>query len=474
MRAPLDLQKYFPPVEDEEWERLISEDLSWQPAEGISVQPYYRRTASQSAGHVFTHSKWLARVDTDLADIASALEAGAEALGFTLPEPASLPQDLPVGEFPLFFRGAGATRDLIQTLRTRAISRGHDPGQLRGAVLLPEQQSPRSALEAAEGIGVWTQVIDLEPWHNLGATHVQELACGLAQLSGLMAELGAKCTAKHVYFRVPVGERYLLDIARLRALRIGASQVLQAYNTRTTVIPVVGVPSRRYESALDPDTHLVRRTLQYAAAITGGCNLVVSPDLGHGLRMLQILKHEGKLGLAADAAAGSWMLEHLTDALGGAAWKLFQKMEAKGGLRKAQSWIEKKIQHAASVRSAAVLSGEQIVTGVNAYLSERIKESVLLEKNLITSLEAVRLRAKILGRHPNVLMHGTHTAWLARVLELCACTIQEEKSADLAITETPGGFLLQNRRKEEVLIHSGMLLPAAADHLLTLLESDAP
>ena len=473
MEERLDLQKYFPPVEDEEWENLISEDLSWQPIEGIHVQPYYRSSTPQPR-HVFDHREWLIRADVDPDNAIPARDAGADALGFILHEDTELPENLPIGKLPLFFRGKGATQELIQTLRTRTVSEGYDPSQLRGAVVLSEQYSSHSALQAAEGTKLWTQVINLESWHDLGATHAQELACGLAQLSDLMAELEADCTAEHVYFRVPVGERYLLDIARLRALRLGAAAVLRAYNIHADTIHIVGVPSRRYESTLDPDTHLVRQTLQYTAAIIGGCNLIVSPNIGHNLRMLQILKHEGKLGLAADAAAGSWMVEHLTDALGHAAWNLFQTIEAKGGLRKAWSWIEQEIQRAGDHRNASVLSGKKTIVGVNTYLSDQIEEAALQEKSIIAPLEAVRLRTKVLGGRASVRVHGTREEWLDRLLDLCSCTIQNEtRMTDLTVTETPQGFLIQNQKDDQALVKSGDSLPIAADRLLKLLEHNA-
>ena len=469
---PLDLLNFFPAVEDKQWQNLIPDDLSWQPIEGIAVQPYYRRGASQPSP-ILDHSGWLIRADVDLADTAAALDSGAEALGFVLPEPTPVPEDLPLGGIPLFFRGEGIDLAFIQTLRTKAESKGYEPAQIRGAVILPEPQSSRTNLQAATGTGLWTQCIDLETWHDQGATHVQEMACGLAQLSDLMAELAPDCSAEHIYFRVPVGERYLLDIARLRALRLCAREVLRAYSVQTQNIPVVGVPSRRYESVLDPDTHLVRQTLQHAAAILGGCNVVVSSGVGLSLQMQQILRREGRLDTIADAAAGSWMIEHLTDALGHAAWKLFQKIEAAGGLQKSTPWIEKEIQHADMQRKTAVYSGKEIVVGVNTYLSDQVEQAAPQTGSIAAPLEHIRLRAKAMGGRTRVVIHGAcDHLWLQRLLDLCACTIHPEK-ADLTVMETPQGFLAQNAQDEAVHLSVGEPLHLAADRLLKLLENHA-
>jgi len=469
----LNLQNYFPPIEDNAWKRLIPEDLTWQPLEGIQVQPYYRQCTSKP-GHVFDRRDWLIRADTDLAHFKIAQDAGAESLGFSLHEPAQLPEQLPVGEIPLFFSGEGITHELIQTLRIQATRRGYALDKLRGAVSLPEKYSARSALQAAEGTRLWTQVINLEQWHDAGATHVQELACGFAQLSDLMADLVPNCTAEHLYFQVPIGERYLLDLARLRALRMGTAEVLRVYNTPKHKIHIVGIPSRRYESVLDPDTHLVRQTLQYAAAITGGCDVIASPDTERSLRILQIMRHEGKLGIVADAAAGSWMIEHLTEKLGQSAWELFQEIESKGGFSKARPWIEKKIQQANAKRRAEILSGEDIVVGGNTYFSGQIEESTPQKKSILAPLETIRLRAKRLEASVNVQIHGICDPWLKRLLDLCGCSSQNESgSTDLIVTEADQGFLIQNQQHEQVLVNIGEPLPAAADRLFTLLEINA-
>lgn len=472
MGEPLDLLNFFPAVEDKQWQNLIPDDLSWQPIEGIAVQPYYRRSASQPSP-ILDHSGWLIRADVDLSDAAAALDAGAEALGFVLSEPTPIPEELPLGRIPLFFRGEGIDLEFVQALRAKAEKKGYEPAQLRGAAILPQPQSSRTNLQAAAGTGLWTECIDLETWHDQGATHVHEVACGLAQLSDLMAELAPDCSVEHIYFRVPVGERYLLDIARLRALRLCARKILQAYSVQTQSISVVGVPSHRYESVLDPDTHLIRQSLQYAAAILGGCNVVVSSGIGSSLRMQQILRHEGRLGTIADAAAGSWMIEHLTDALGRAAWKLFQKIEAAGGLQKATPWIEKEIQHADVQRRTVVYSGKEIIVGVNTYLSDQVEQTAPQTKSMVAPLEYIRLRAKAMGSRTRVVIHGgCDNPWLQRLLDLCACTIHPEE-ADLTITETSAGFLAQNAQNEVVHLSVGEPLHLAADCLLKLLENHA-
>jgi methylmalonyl-CoA mutase len=472
MIEPLDLLSHFPPVTDQDWKKLIPENLNWHPIEDITVRPYYRR-GKPTPKHIFDHHEWLICADVEMKDAVHAQLAGAEALRFNLSgENAKLPEDLPIGTLPLFFRGKGATPELLGALRTRAASKGCVPEELRGAVDISSEYPICQTLDMAKGTRLWTLSIRLEPWHEQGATHVQELACALARLSDILAEAGSGFATEHLYFSVPVGERYLLDIARLRALRLGAAAVLDAYNIRPQKVNIIGVPSRRYESALDPETHLIRQTLQCVAAILGGCDVITAPDADLGLQMQQLMRYEGRLGVAADAAAGAWMIEHLTDALGAASWQLFQQIEQRGGLDQSRHWVEKQIQHAHKQRSATVLSGADVIVGVNTYLSPEIPDAILRPNSLAAPLEAIRLRAKTLTKKPRIEVQGEHDPWLRRLLSLCTCDTYNQP-ADIVITKTPTGFTAQNTRDEQISLTSGDPLHLAADQLLRLFDSDA-
>lgn len=469
MAEPLGLLNYFPAVADQQWQDLISKDLSWIPIEGITIQPYYRRGASMPSP-AFDHHGWCIRADVALEDAMVALDSGAEALGMALNEAPPLLETLPIGRIPLYVRGKSVNADFIQSLCTRAYLHGYEPSQLRGAAIHPEERFNLANLEAAQGTGLRTRCIDLELWHDQGATHVQEVACALAELSDTMSDTPA--AADHVYFRVAVGERTLIDIARLRALRLCATEVLRAYQVQIPKIHLVGVPSDRYKSSLDPDTHLIRQTLQATAAILGGCNVVVCRDISRGLRVQQILRHEAKISTETDATAGAWMIEYLTDAVGQAAWKLFQTIESKGGLRRASTWIEKEIQRADMERKISVYSGDKKVVGVNTYLSPQIENIASHPGSIAAPLEKIRLRANTMNQPVRVQLQGPINPWLQCLFHLCACSIHSE-GGDITVTQTLEGFLAENRRKEHVWLTPGESLPSAADRFLNLVEDHA-
>jgi len=472
MAEPLHLLRYFPPITDSQWQNLIKKDYSWEPLEGIKLQPYYRR-AKFNDQHLFHHRDWLICAETQLSQAVSAQRAGAESLSFLIDKPEPLPETVPVGELPLFFRGNSVNYDFFLSLCELAKSKGYEPSQLQGAVVFAQPIERDLVINAAKHTQLWTQEIDLCKWHDQGASLVQEIACAFADLSDVLDSLTSDISPAHLYVRVPVGERMILEIARLRALRIGISQILRAYNTPLKSLPIQGVPSLRYKSVLDPKTHLIRQTLQCIAAIIGGCNAIVSSTLGDELMIQHILRQEGKFGEVADATAGAWMIEHVTNCFAQAGWALFQKIESKGGLQKARSWIESEIQHTQDQRCEAVLSGEDIVIGGNTYLSEQFEDAIPEQKSLIAPLESIRIKANSIKPRATLRVLGSFSPWLKCLIELCAFQI-DEHDAMITVTETADGFVAQNAHNQQISFDHGGPLDVTADRLLKLAQPHAP
>jgi len=471
MIESLDLLEHFPPVSDTDWQNLIHQDVSWEPIEAIQIQPYYRQS-STSYPHIFDHNNVLICAEAQLSQIQEAHLAGAEAFSFVLDHPELIFDEIPVGQVPLFFEGDGVCLRFFKDLCRHAKSKGYDITQLHGAVAFSHQIAGRRAFEAVQGTPLWSRVIDLVLWHDRGASLVHQLAYAYAELSDVLAKFGPDESTKHLYFRIPVGERILLEIAQLRALRMGVSEILRAYHSPCRTLPVMGTSSSRYETRLDPDTYLIRQTLQYTAAMIGGCDVIVSPNVEHGLKMLQILRHEGKLGALADVAAGSWMIESLTDSLASQAWKIFQTIEAKGGMDQARTWMNLHIQPTREQRTIAVLSGDDPVVGGNIYFSNGFEDAVPHEKSLVASLENLRRQAHVVHPPTRVQIHGKPTPWLQHLLHLCAFQIVDA-SPDINIHSTPSGFTAKNVHQHHISFREGESLVVVTDHLLKLVNRDA-
>jgi len=148
---------------------------------------------------------------------------------------------------------------------------------------------------------------------------------------------------------LPVGDRFLMATAGLRAFRLLAPQVVQAYAGREApaVMPhlhaavIAGQPGKS-----DIAECLIQATTQSISAVLGSADSVAvhtdpSADLSRetdrdDLRRLArnvqlVLKHEAMLDRVAGAVAGAYMVERLTDAVATKAWQHFPAIENDGG-----------------------------------------------------------------------------------------------------------------------------------------------
>ncbi len=78
----------------------------------------------------------------------------------------------------------------------------------------------------------------------------------------------------------------------------------------------------------------------------------------------------------ADAAAGSYYVENLTNELAGRAWEIFRQVEAKGGLAAAleSGFVQAELRRTAEEREGAIARRKEKITGVSAFpnLAERL------------------------------------------------------------------------------------------------------
>jgi methylmalonyl-CoA mutase len=127
--------------------------------------------------------------------------------------------------------------------------------------------------------------------------------------------------------------------------------------------------------------NLLRTTMAvFAAGLSGANAITVLPfTLARGLpdrfarrlaRNTQlILLEESNLAKVTDPAAGSGGIEDLTDQLCGAAWTLFQEIEAAGGAAAAleHGVIQRKVADVRAERQAAVAKRRDALTGTSAF-----------------------------------------------------------------------------------------------------------
>jgi len=303
-------------------------------------------------------------VELDLTPPAEAVIDAALASGLVLSPPAS---NLRVGRDPLgamAIAGGGARRwneDAPHFARRLA------------ALAREDVASPQAA---ADG-----RVI-----HNAGGSEAQELAFVLAVATAYLRALEAEGVAldaarRMLFFRLCADADQFLTMAKFRALRKLWARVEVSCGLAPAPALVSAETAWRMLAARDPHVNILRATIAVVAAALGGADAItVLPfTAARGLpdafarriaRNTQlILLEESHLAKVADSAAGSGAVEDLTDELCGAAWKLFQEIEAAGGAAAAleNGLIQRNVAAIRAERAAAVARREEALTGVSIF-----------------------------------------------------------------------------------------------------------
>jgi methylmalonyl-CoA mutase len=233
-------------------------------------------------------------------------------------------------------------------------------------------------------------------FHNAGANIVQELAFSLAQGNEYLAALTEKSVsvddlAPRIQFTVAVGSNYFLEIAKLRAVKMLWAKIVEQYKPQSEEsmkMNIHAVTSGWNKSIYDPHVNMLRTTTEaMAAAIAGVDSMTVEPfdttykksdEFSSRIARNQqiVLKNEAWFSKVADAAAGSYYIENITDAIADATWKLFVQMEEAGGFVKAveSGFIKEEIEKTCQKRDMDIAMRKQVFVGVNQYpnLQERM------------------------------------------------------------------------------------------------------
>jgi methylmalonyl-CoA mutase len=296
------------------------------------------------------------------------------------------------------------------SLVAAANARGVDGETLSGAVVFDPMATLASEGELPSGVaGSYRQLaemcswgaanvpnlrlltVDLTPYHEAGANAVQELALALATGVEGLRRLSAHgvdvdTASRQLLLVVPVGRDLFMEIAKLRALRTLWAEVERQCGIERAPRIAVHARTGRYDlTQRDPWVNLLRGTTTAFASVIGGADSVaVAPyDSVIGLpdRFSQhlatntqhLLAEEAHLGQVTDAAGGSWYVERLTDELAEATWKLFQEIEAAGGMAAEllSGGVAERIDAVHAGRLRAVARRRDAITGVSEFPNVR-------------------------------------------------------------------------------------------------------
>jgi len=263
-----------------------------------------------------------------------------------------------------------------------AATTGRDPAWRQAA---PEFARLVAEL-AGRGFAAPIGCADARPIHAAGGSEAQELAFALATATACLRALEAHGIAldaarRLIFFRLAADADQLLTVAKLRALRRLWARVEQACGLDPEPAFVSAETAWRMMTRRDPWVNMLRTTMATLAAGIGGADAVTVLPFTAALglpdrfarRMARnsqlILLEESNLAKVADPAAGSGAMEHLTAALCGAAWTLFQEIEAAGGAAAelAAGLVQRKVAEVRAARTAAVARRQDALTGTSEF-----------------------------------------------------------------------------------------------------------
>ena len=191
--------------------------------------------------------------------------------------------------------------------------------------------------------------------NNSGAYIVQELGYALAWGNEYLQQLvdagvDVDLAAKSIKFYMGISENYFMEIAKFRAARLLWAQIVKQYEPKCDCAckMIVNASTSTYnQTVFDSYVNLLRSQTEAMSAALGGIHsMVVTPfdapyekatDFSERIARNQqlLIKEEAHFDRIVDPSAGSYYIEHLTDALAQEGWKLFLKIEEEGGFLEA-------------------------------------------------------------------------------------------------------------------------------------------
>ena len=244
--------------------------------------------------------------------------------------------------------------------------------------------------------------------HEAGGSPAQELGMMAAAAVTYVRALGEAGAPPEgalgtIVLGLAIDGQILVSIAKLRAARRIWARVAGAFGAEVPA-HIEARSSQRMLTGADPWTNLLRLTVAGFAGAVGGADAMVlgtyTDALGAPAELARrlarntqlILVEEAHLGRAADATAGAWAIESLTDQLARHGWSCFQAIERQGGLVPAltSGVFAAEVAAVRAVHETAVAEGTAPILGVTRF-ADPAPLPVEVEPLAATRLPDVRL-----------------------------------------------------------------------------------
>ena len=407
--------------------------LVWRTNEGFNVNPYYRRedleglsTPNVMPGeYPYVRStrmdnEWLIRQDIHVLDPKEAnakaldiLNKGVTSLGFKLSRDqvnketlAILLKDIMPEAVELNFACCiSVASKLAGALAEYLTEVGANVQQCKGSINFdPFKRQLVKGISNPKWVTMCTEVLEaIRPLpgfrvltvnalniSNAGAYIYQELGYALAWGAELLDKLGdagysIEELTSRIKFVFGVGSNYFMELAKFRAARWLWAEIVGAYGDQykgeAAKIHMHAVTSTWNKTIYDAHVNLLRTQTEAMSATLGGVDsLTVQPfdvtyqesdNFSERIARNQqlLLKEESHFDKVIDPAAGSYYVEHLTNAIAGEAWKLFLAVDEEGGFAAAAEAgsVQKAVNASNTKRHAAVAARREIFLGTNQF-----------------------------------------------------------------------------------------------------------
>jgi methylmalonyl-CoA mutase, N-terminal domain len=279
----------------------------------------------------------------------------------------------------------------------------------RGTYIFP----PRASLRIVTDVFGFCER-ELPHWHPIsisgyhireaGATAAQEVAFTVADAVAYLeaataAGLDLNRLGQRLSFFFAAHNDFLGEVAKFRAARRLWARVMRdrfgVTDPRAQQLRFHTQTAGSTLAAQQPDNNIVRVALQALSAVLGGTQslhangrdealaLPTEESARIALRTQQIIAAESGVANTIDPMAGSYTIEHLTDAIEQEATGILRRIDEVGGTLAAieSGLIQQEIQASAYRQQQAVESGREIVVGVNRYESGEAPSIDLLRVN---------------------------------------------------------------------------------------------
>ncbi len=296
----------------------------------------------------------------------------------------------------------------------------------RGTYIYP----PRPAMRIVTDLFAWCRA-ELPSWNTIsisgyhireaGSTAAQEIAFSFGDaIAYVDAALGAGLAvdefAPRLSFFFNAHNDLLEEIAKYRAARrLWAHLMRDRFGARDPASMMLRFHVQTAGSSLtaqQPENNIVRVAVQALGAVLGGCQSLHTNALDEALalpteeaallalRTQQIIAHETGVTNTVDPAGGSYAIEHLTNEVEACTKEYIAKIDALGGMLRAieTGYVQREIQISAYDYQRTVEQGEQIVVGVNRFVSDSeapiptLRVDPELERAQVERVRALRAR----------------------------------------------------------------------------------